>query len=203
MLAAATEALRRGGVAGMSFTEVLGASGAARGAIYHHFPGGKAQLVAEAAGQHGTEVLGHLATLAGDSPAEVVRAFLAAVRPVVAASAAGRGCAIAAVALGTGPGSRDGQTSADMSTDTSTDTSATEPAALREVAAAAFDSWIGQLTATLTTAGAAPAEAAELASALIALLEGAHVLCRAAGHLGPFEQAAGAIEALVRCRYPG
>jgi AcrR family transcriptional regulator len=199
MLAAATEALRRGGVAGMSFTEVLGASGAARGAIYHHFPGGKAQLVAEAAGQHGTEVLGHLATLAGDSPAEVVRAFLAAVRPVVAASAAGRGCAIAAVALGTGPGSRDGQTSADMRADTS----ATEPAALREVAAAAFDSWIGQLTATLTTAGAAPAEAAELASALIALLEGAHVLCRAAGHLGPFEQAAGAIEALVRCRYPG
>ena len=33
----------------MSFTEILDASGAARGAIYHHFPGGKTQLVAEAA----------------------------------------------------------------------------------------------------------------------------------------------------------
>jgi AcrR family transcriptional regulator len=175
MLAAATEALRRGGVAGMSFTEVLGASGAARGAIYHHFPGGKAQLVAEAAGQHGVEVLGHLATLSGASPVEVVRAFLAAVRPVVAASAAGSGCAVAAVALGPGPS---------------------------EVAAAAFDSWVGQLTATLIATGAPPTEAAELASALIALLEGAHVLCRAAGDLAPFDRAASAVDALVRSRYP-
>jgi TetR/AcrR family transcriptional repressor of lmrAB and yxaGH operons len=190
MLVAATEALRRSGVAGMSFTEVLGASGAARGAIYHHFPGGKAQLVAEAAGQHGAEVLGHLATLSGGSPAEVVRAFLAAVRPVVAASAAGSGCAVAAVALSpTGPA---GPLAA-AGTGTGT----------TEVAAAAFDSWVGQLTATLTTAGAPPTEAAELASALIALLEGAHVLCRAAGDLAPFDRAASAIDALVRSRYPG
>jgi AcrR family transcriptional regulator len=199
MLAAATEALRRSGVAGMSFTEVLGASGAARGAIYHHFPGGKAQLVAEAAGQHGAEVLGHLATLSGDSPTEVVRAFLAAVRPVVAASAAGSGCAVAAVALSpTGPADPVGPTGAAGAGDASV----TAGAGTTEVAAAAFDSWVGQLTATLTTAGAPPAEAAELASALIALLEGAHVLCRAAGDLAPFDRAASAVDALVRSRYP-
>jgi len=208
MLAAATEALRRSGVAGMSFTEVLGASGAARGAIYHHFPGGKAQLVSEAAGQHGAEVLGHLATLSGDSPTEVVRAFLAAVRPVVAASAAGSGCAVAAVALSptgpagtadpvgpTGPAGAGAGAAAGTGTGTGTGTT--------EVAAAAFDSWVGQLTATLTTAGAPPTEAAELASALIALLEGAHVLCRAASDLAPFDRAASAVDALVRSRYPG
>ena len=49
MIEATVEALQRQGVAGMSFTGVLAASGAARGAIYHHFPGGKAQIVAEAA----------------------------------------------------------------------------------------------------------------------------------------------------------
>ncbi|MEU3069077.1 hypothetical protein ABZ712_19585 [Streptomyces sp. NPDC006906] len=38
---------------GMSFTDVLTQSGAARGAIYHHFPGGKNQLATEAAVQHG------------------------------------------------------------------------------------------------------------------------------------------------------
>ena len=176
MLAAATEALRRGGVAGMSFTEVLGVSGAARGAIYHHFPGGKAQLVAEAAGRHGVEVREQLATLSGESPLAVVLTFLAAVRPVVAASAAGSGCAVAAVALGT-PTS--------------------------EVAATAFDSWVDELAATLTTAGAPPAEATDLATALITVLEGAHVLCRAAGDLAPFDRAAAAVESLVRARYPG
>jgi TetR/AcrR family transcriptional regulator, lmrAB and yxaGH operons repressor len=49
MIDAALDSLRHRGVSGMSFTEVLERSGAARGAIYHHFPGGKNQLVAEAA----------------------------------------------------------------------------------------------------------------------------------------------------------
>jgi TetR/AcrR family transcriptional repressor of lmrAB and yxaGH operons len=60
--------VQRRGVAGMSFTEVLDSSGAARGAIYHHFPGGKAQLVTEAAARNGQDVRAHLATLPADSP---------------------------------------------------------------------------------------------------------------------------------------
>ena len=83
MIEATVEALRRQGVAGMSFTEVLNGSGAARGAIYHHFPGGKAQLVAEAAERNGRDVRDHLAALPSGTPGAVVRAFLAAIRPVV------------------------------------------------------------------------------------------------------------------------
>ena len=49
MIAAAVRSLQHDGAEGMSFTDVLRVSGAARGAIYHHFPGGKSQLVAEAA----------------------------------------------------------------------------------------------------------------------------------------------------------
>ena len=89
MIEATVEALRRRGAAGMSFTDVLRASGAARGAIYHHFPGGKAQIVAEAAARNGRDVQAYLATLRASSPAAVVEAFLTAVRPVVAESAAG------------------------------------------------------------------------------------------------------------------
>jgi len=44
-------------------------------------------------------------------------------------------------------------------------------------------------------------EAADLATLLITLLEGAHVLCRAAGTLEPFEQAARTATALTRARY--
>src|SRR3954464_6044166 len=36
------------GVEGTSFSQVIEHSGAPRGSIYHHFPGGKAQLVEEA-----------------------------------------------------------------------------------------------------------------------------------------------------------
>ena len=183
MIEATVEALRRRGVAGMSFTDVLRASGAARGAIYHHFPGGKAQIVAEAATRNGRDVQAYLATLPAGSPPAVVEAFLAAVRPVVEESAAGGGCAVAAITVPAGAESGD-------------DT-------LRQVAAIAFASWAGQLAQLLTAAGLAPAEAADLATLLITLLEGAHIMCRAAGTIEPFDQAARMATALAGSRYPG
>ena len=183
MIEATVQALRRRGVAGMSFTDVLRASGAARGAIYHHFPGGKAQLVAEAAARNGRDVQAYLATLPAGSPPAVVEAFLAAVRPVVEESAAGGGCAVAAITVPAGAESGD-------------DT-------LRQVAAIAFASWAGQLAQLLTAAGLAPAEAADLATLLITLLEGAHIMCRAAGTIEPFDQAARMATALAGSRYPG
>src|SRR5215469_14490712 len=79
MIEATVGALQRWGVAGMSFTDVLAASGAARGAIYHHFPGGKAQMVAEAAAFNARDVRARLAALPAGSPADVVRAFLDAI----------------------------------------------------------------------------------------------------------------------------
>jgi TetR/AcrR family transcriptional regulator, lmrAB and yxaGH operons repressor len=181
MIEATVHALQWRGVAGMSFTDVLRASGAARGAIYHHFPGGKAQLVAEAAARNGQDVRIHLAGLPADSPQAVVRAFLAAVRPAVEASAAGGGCAVAAITVG-----------ADADND-----------GLRQVAADALASWADQLAELLTSSGLASGEAADLAAMLIALLQGAHVMCRAAGTLQPFDQAARAVTALAHSRYGG
>jgi TetR/AcrR family transcriptional repressor of lmrAB and yxaGH operons len=184
MIEAAVTALQQRGVAGMSFTEVLQDSGAARGAIYHHFPGGKAQLVAEAAARNGADIRAILAALPASDPVAVVEAFLAAVRPAVAASACGGGCAVAAITVAAGSG---------------TDADGAE---LRAVAAAAFASWIDQLDERLGAAGLAPAEAADLAATLIALLQGAHVLCRAAGQLEPFDRAARTALALTRTAHP-
>lgn len=182
MIEAAVEALQRRGVAGMSFTDVLAASGAARGAIYHHFPGGKAQIVAEAATLNGHDVRARLAELPAQSPLTVVQGFLAAVRPAVLASVAGGGCAVAALTVCAG---------ADEDND-----------ALRQVAANAFAAWADQLAERLSTAGLTPAEAADLAAMLIALLEGAHVMCRAAGTLESFDQAARAATLFTDSRYP-
>ncbi|MFJ9770281.1 TetR/AcrR family transcriptional regulator [Kitasatospora sp. NPDC101157] len=177
MIEATVAALQRRGVAGMSFTDILSSSGAARGAIYHHFPGGKAQLVAEAAERNGCEVRDRLTALPSDSPAKVVQAFLDLVRPVLAASAAGGGCAVAALTVGVGAEADD--------------------LALRQVAASAFTSWGDGLAERLSVAGLAPGAARDLATTLIALLQGAHVLCRAAGDLEPFEQVARTAVALV------
>jgi TetR/AcrR family transcriptional repressor of lmrAB and yxaGH operons len=178
MIEAAVRALQHRGLAGMSFTDVLVNSGAARGAIYHHFPGGKHQLVAEAAGRNGQDVRAHLAALPTASPRGVVQAFLAQVRPVMLATSQGSGCAVAAVTV-----QPDGDSDE-----------------LRRVAATAFASWAEQLGSALRTAGMAPAPAADLASLLVALLEGAQVLCRAAGDVEPFERAARAVLPLVETR---
>lgn len=182
MIEATVAALQRRGVAGMSFTEVLASSGAARGAIYHHFPGGKAQLVAEAARANAQEVADHFAALPASSPRAVVEGFFALVRPVVAASAAGGGCAVAAVTVESG--------------------SDADAADMRQVAAAAFSAWTDRLADRLVVAGLASGEAADLAGTLVTLLEGVHVLCRAAGGLEPFEQVVRAAGVLVACRFP-
>jgi hypothetical protein len=61
---------------------------------------------------------------------------------------------------------------------------------LRQVADAALASWTDQLTERLTTSGLGADPASDLAVTLITLLEGAHVMCRAAGTVKPFDQAA-------------
>ncbi len=183
MIEATVDALQRRGVCGMSFTEILRDSGAARGAIYHHFPAGKGQLVAEAAARNGRDVHARLTALPADDPMTVVESFLALIRPVLAASAQGGGCAVAAVTVASG----------DLAQNDS----------LREVAATAFTSWAGALADALTAAGLAADAAGDLATMLLALLEGAHVLCRAAGSVAPFDQAARTATELARSRFGG
>jgi AcrR family transcriptional regulator len=181
MVDAAVTALRRHGVAGMSFTEILEVSGAARGAIYHHFPGGKAELVAEAAARNAREVRAHFERLPATDPRQLVTDFLALVRPVVIESSTGCSCAVAAVALGY-------QDSADQ--------------ALQQASAAAFDSWVAVLADRLAATGLPPDDAGDLATTLITLLEGAHVLCRAAASIEPYDRMCRTATAMVASRYP-
>ena len=48
MLGSAVEVLRERGAAGVTIDEVLARSGAPRGSVYHHFPGGRRQILMEA-----------------------------------------------------------------------------------------------------------------------------------------------------------
>ena len=159
---------------------VLRESGAARGAIYHHFPGGKNQLVAEAAADNGNEVRARLAQLPSESPAALVRGLLQLIRPVIEESAAGGGCAVAAAAMGVPDPDHDGP---------------------RQAAADAIGSWITEIAGRLAVAGLAAGEARELACTLVTMLEGAHVLARATGGIECFDETAQALTALVEGRH--
>jgi TetR/AcrR family transcriptional repressor of lmrAB and yxaGH operons len=178
MIQAATELMRTRGLAATSLSDVLSASGAARGAIYHHFPNGKAELARDAVTLTGQAVRSHLAAIEAETPTEVVEMFLASVRPVVAESSNGAGCAVAAATVDCGADSE-----------------------LSAATRAAFQSWTTTLEDRLRAAGASAEDAAMLAALMIIVLEGSHILCRAAGTLDPFDQAAIGVRAAARATF--
>ena len=175
MVEAAAGLLRDGGLEAANFSDVLTRSGAARGAIYHHFPQGKSELTRAAVSWTGDRVRLGLGALRGDTPSQVVTAFLEAIRPVVGEASGGTSCAVAAVVLEAGQ--RD--------------------ASLTETAHEALRSWIEALDARLVSAGSAPVAARQASVLLITFLEGTQVLCRAAGDLTAFDDASAVIAALI------
>src|SRR5205823_6903723 len=62
------------GVEATSFSQVIEHSGAPRGSIYHHFPGGKAQLVEEAT-RYAGEIIVSLLNEAAESHEDPVAAL--------------------------------------------------------------------------------------------------------------------------------
>ena len=175
MVEATAGLLRDGGLEAANFSDVLARSGAARGAIYHHFPQGKSELTRAAVSWTGDRVRDSIEAVRGDTPSQVVTAFLEAIRPVVGQASSGTSCAVAAVVLEAGQ--RD--------------------ASLTETAHSALRSWVDTLDARLVLAGAAPVVARQVSVLLITFLEGTQVLCRAAGDLTAFDDARAAIAALL------
>src|SRR5258705_12755223 len=97
MISSAMQLLARRGLQATSFSEVLEHSGAPRGSVYHHFPGGKDQLVVAAMDLAGDRAIELLNRKAGE-PAEAVAAwFLHIWREVLIRSSLDAGCAVLAV----------------------------------------------------------------------------------------------------------
>ena len=79
--------------------EVLTATGAPRGSVYHHFAGGKADLVARAIDFVDKSVIDVLTALRGRSSVDVIAGLAAMRRAALVASDLTSGCAIAAVTI--------------------------------------------------------------------------------------------------------
>jgi AcrR family transcriptional regulator len=174
MVEGAIALLASRGLEGTSFAEVLELTGTPRGSIYHHFPGGKDELVSAAIEGALQRALDLMASTDGASAADVAEFFLRAWRQTLTGSGFSAGCALVAVAV------------------------ATESAALREQTADAFRRWRDQLAGLLEHGGLSPAAAGQHAALLLAASEGVVIISRALGDLTAFDSAAAQLVAGIR-----
>lgn len=165
VLTAAAELMRRKGYGAVGMKEIVAASGAPIGSLYHHFPGGKVQIVREAlinAGAAYALLIPSIVDAYRDLEEAIGAVFTQAADDMAATGFANM-CPVGSVA-------------AEVA-----DT--VEP--LREASAAVFTSWIAGGAAYFVRRGLPETEARTLTIALICALEGAFVLARTLGDTEP------------------
>ncbi|MFD0688747.1 TetR/AcrR family transcriptional regulator [Actinomadura fibrosa] len=177
LIEAARSLLEAKGYHGTGLNEVLAAAGAPRGSLYHHFPGGKDELVGEALKTAGREVDGIVAeaATAASGARELIPAVLEALAGRMVAAGYAKGCPVATVAL---------------------EVAATNDA-LQGVCAEIYARWQRSLAGVLRADGHGADDADELAATALALIEGALVLARAARSRVPLDQAGRRLTALL------
>src|SRR3954447_20327939 len=100
MIRSAAELFREHGYSGTGFRDVIAHSGAPRGSIYHHFPGGKAQLAEETVRYASDAVTGGLErAMARGDVRSALRSHLDWWRRALERSDFQAGCTVAAVAV--------------------------------------------------------------------------------------------------------
>ncbi len=169
ILGATADLLRRKGYTGTGLKEIVKASEAPFGSIYHFFPGGKEQLGAEAIREAG-KVYNALIAAFFDGATDPVTAtdeFFRGAAEVLRQTGYEDACPIATVALEVA--------------------STSEP--MREATADVFESWIADLVRFLGVEGVAEDTARDVAVKLFCLIEGAFVLSRASKSTQPVEAA--------------
>ena len=174
MVASAVDLLARRGLQATSFSEVLEDSGAPRGSVYHHFPGGKDQMIDSALDAAGSRAIELIERKAGAPAEEVAAWFLHIWREVLIRGKFEAGCAVLAVAV------------------------AADSPELLEHTARVFRTWRKRLAELLEQGGLSSVDASRFAAVLVASSEGAVVMARAEQSLEPFDLVAEQLLAQVR-----
>ena len=168
----------RQGLAASGLKQIAQAGAAPIGSLYHFFPGGKGELAAETLRASGTayQVLVEGIFDAASDVASGVRACFEGAAAVLQASDFADACPIATVALEVASTDED----------------------LRIVTADVFAGWLQATKRRLEDAGIAPARADDLATTLVAALEGGFLLSRAAKRTAPMQAIGAVMTALVQ-----
>ncbi|MCH8506434.1 MAG: TetR/AcrR family transcriptional regulator [Ectothiorhodospiraceae bacterium] len=165
------------GLHGVSLSDILNESGAPRGSLYFHFPGGKEALVLEAmrAGiDEATRILRECLANA-KHPAAGVQSFFQAAAGEMTDSNYAFGCPVAPIVL-EGPGA---------------------DSELADACQAAFDEWMDLYREALIKAGLKPKRAGRLARMIVASLEGALIMARSERSTNCITQVGDELAALI------
>jgi len=176
-LAAAALLFRQQGFHGTALHDVLAASGAPRGSLYFHFPGGKEEIGATAlalAGEVVRQRIAHAAA-ASDSTEVFLTGIVRAMAAELEKSDFCNGCPIATTAL---------ETSA-------------QSEVLARAARAAFESWELEIARGLFRFGAKAGDAAAAATMILSQIEGALLLARTSRSVEPLRRAEAAVKLLA------
>ncbi|WP_217242272.1 TetR/AcrR family transcriptional regulator [Streptomyces sp. AC555_RSS877] len=177
IVAGAADMISRRGLNATSIREMAKHARAPLGSTYHYFPDGKQQLATEAVRYTGEWVARRLRKELEAGPVAGLRAFLDLWRKIVVDSDFRAGCPVLAVSIEEPP----------------TDET---PAAL-VAAADVFDAWEILLADSLHEHGAEREQAAQLATLVVAAVEGTVAMCRAKRSTQPLDRTAEQLQALV------
>jgi TetR/AcrR family transcriptional repressor of lmrAB and yxaGH operons len=182
MLETTARLLQHRGFYGTALSDILEQSGAPRGSLYFHFPGGKEELVLEATRTSIKEASDALrAALAhAETPAQAVRLYIEEAGGLMRASDYTFGCPVAPVILD----------------------AAGDHAELAAICRAAFDEWTGLLRAAFAGAGMAEPRAQALAFFAVSTIEGLLVLARAYRDCSALSAVAVELEAAIAAAMP-
>ncbi len=169
MVTAARELFASRGYHATAFSDVVEASGAPRGSIYFHFPGGKEELAHAAAQAAAVELLEicEEAAAQADGPASYVRALTKVVADRLENSGYERGCAIATMVLELAPHSE----------------------AMRECFEECFARWCEVMADHLRGWGMRDEQAKDAAVMIMTMIEGALLISRAMRSTAPLHTA--------------
>ncbi|MPY60387.1 TetR/AcrR family transcriptional regulator [Streptomyces spongiae] len=177
IVAGAADMISRRGLSATSIREMAKHAKAPLGSTYHYFPEGKQQLATEAVRFTGEWVARSLRKELEAGPAAGLRAFLALWRKIVVESDFHAGCPVLAVAIEEPPADE-------------------IPPALA-AAAEVFEQWEDLLAASLRARGAGAEQAAQLATLIVAAVEGTVAMCRAKRSTEPLDRTAEQLQALI------
>jgi AcrR family transcriptional regulator len=177
LVAAGIELFQRQGMAATGIKQILNMADARFSSLYHHFPGGKDQLAAEViatAGEAYQELVEATWDAQPDAVSGVQEVFEGAA-DVLEATDYADVCPIATVALEVAGTNNE----------------------LRMATADVFEAWLRSATMRLEESGASTADATWVAHTIVALLEGAFLLCRTLRDTAPMRDAGRVAATLV------
>ena len=167
MIEATIDLMRSSGLSGAGINEIVRASGAPKGSVYHFFPGGKQQIAAEALAAYSHRVMAFIETALASqkNPSSKVRALFDAFAHRVEDAQFRKSCAAGTVCL-------------DLDADLE---------ALRSVVADAFEAWTAVIARHFAQGDSRAARS--FAGLLLTAFEGAYIRARAERSSRPFKEA--------------